>query len=284
MSAPKWDYREGFIRNKGADKFGNLVFHVPWTIGDRSAGNPNYAIMPPSGRWLRDKNSRILAVEGTWMWDRFVISAFPMSADGSWQFYELILSKDHVPGQWAQQQWQLDVPKISAAYRSFEDAELRYASWKYGQKFGWLSLAAAPPGRIMQWYREGMGDKLPKPKCRVPTPAEMEASRKNPLDKALGYAMYCEEYREAMIKADMEESYGRAGVIAYDTATTVAESTIGQFIADIVGEATGAVTVSEEDKDEYLKNRPKLPKFNDIMTYLVVFGGVAVMAYMANKE
>lgn len=286
MTAPKWDYREGFIRNKGADKFGNLVFHVPWTIGDSAAVSPDYGIVPKHGVWTFNASYVIEAAHGEWMWDRFVISSFPLTPDGRWQFYELILSKDHVPGDWAKRQWETDKAKIRVAYQSFEDAELRYATQKYREKFGWWTAMNSQPGRVMKWYRDGMGDKLPESDfaCRVPTQQEMVNSRNNSLDKLMGYAMYCEPYRSQMIRQDMVDSYGKAGGAAFDTATTIAESSVGQFIAEIVGDTTGAVTVSEEDKDKFLKNRFKLPKWGDIGVWAVVLGSVGLLAYTANNE
>lgn len=285
MSQPKWDYREGYIRNKGTDKFGNLVFHVPWTIGNNAAANPNYDIVPPHGVWKFGEDYNPVSVTGTWMWDRFVISSFPLTPDGRWQFYELILSKDHVQGQWEQHLWESDKPKIKVALQSYEDAKIRYVDRKFTEQFGWMIRQNTPPGVMLQWYDEGMGPTLPKSKCRIPTPDEIKNAMNDSVAKTMGYTMYCQPWRDQFLLEYSKEFYGETlGGILHETGNKISESTVGQFVADTVGTVTGGVKLTDEDKDLFLPNRditkllPKIPDPEDFTAPLLLVAGIALMA------
>jgi hypothetical protein len=260
-----WNFDKGMMREKGSNGKGGLVFHVPWTDEyNRPLANPNFHMVPQ---------------QGTWFWDRCVFSSFEITPDGAWQFIELVLSEAWVQGAWAQAEWARKNKSIID--RNFQEAELKYATMKYTQQFGWFAGWGALPGKILQWYRAGMGPNLPiDPKdlpggCTPHSFEEQERARKDPLERLVGYGRFCPDERIEMTKRDAGEIAGTIGETIVEIGAGIGESTVGQTIGSIVGDTTGAVTLTPEDKKTVLPNA--LTTADLVLYGIIALAGVVIV-------
>lgn len=285
-SKPHWSYTTA-MRDQGLDKWGNLVFHVPWIITNKSSyaiSHPGYDIpdLPPT-----ELEWNMRPQESSWLWDRLVVSSQPLNPDGRLHFFELILGKDHVPGQWNQQQYLTDIiakrPQHVFAVR--ETAYLEWATREFAKKFGSATAALALPSTVLAWIKAGRPNNFTNlaPEAKRPTeckhtPQQMEAARKNPLEKALGYPTFCLQQFEQMIRDDAREGMlGEGGVVVIGIGETIAANPIAQTITQQVGEITGTFKPGPED------SAVLFPNAWDVNTIAILLAA-SILVFVAAKK
>lgn len=270
-----WSFAEG-LRTKGPDaKYGNIELHVPWVYKP----DQNASIQPdPSPDWAS------LPKVGTWLMDRYVVGSYRFTPDGAWQFGKVFLSKEHVPGKWAQDQ-------TAARLKPQYDAMIQYYDQQFHEQefirqFGYVEWFFVTPSAIEIWWKQGhtdnlnavreevqkRNDALPK---REVSQAELERIANLPwYSQWIELGSLTKEQRE--IVYNLAKNRLPLGLGAYVSA--VSETGLGRVIVQLLGVLGIKEPLSEKELDKLFPNT--WPWYYYVIAAVALLAGVIAIAQL----